>query len=168
MAHNLLFQETQSFRNTWMFFIILGIAVFAWCNAIQQFVYGVEMGSNPVSDLELVILLIVFGVILPVLFYINKLETRVYDDGIYIRYYPFHLSYRKYSFEDIKNYKSITYSALKEYGGWGIRYKLRGKTKAYNVCGNSGVLLEFKDGKKLLIGSQKVDELSSVINSKVH
>ncbi|WP_369334630.1 DUF6141 family protein [Methanohalobium sp.] len=88
-----------------MFFIILGIAVFAWYNAIQQFVYGVEMRSNPVSDLELVILLIVFGVILPVLFYINKLETRVYEDGIYVRYFPFHLSYRKYSFDDIKKFQ---------------------------------------------------------------
>lgn len=165
MAHNLLFQETQSFRNTWMFFIILGIAIFAWYNAIQQFFYGVEIGSNPASDLEMVILLTLFGVILPVLFYINKLETRVYEDGIYIRYYPFHLSYKKYSFEDIKNYKSITYSALKEYGGWGIRYKLRGKTKAYNVSGNNGVMLEFKDGKNLLIGSQKADELYNAINT---
>lgn len=165
MAHNLLFQETQSFRNTWMFFIILGIAVFAWYNAIQQFVYGVEMGSNPASDLELIILIFVFGVILPVLFYINKLETRVYEDGIYVRYFPFHLSYRKYSFDDIKNYKSITYSALKEYGGWGIRYKFRDRTKVYNVSGNSGVLLEFKDGKKLLIGSRRADELCNSINA---
>jgi hypothetical protein len=148
-----------------MFFIILGIAVFAWYNAIQQFVYGVEIGSNPVSDLGLVILLIVFGVILPVLFYINKLETRVYEDGIYVRYFPFHLSYRKYSFGDIKNFKLITYSALKEYGGWGIRYKFKDRTKAYNVGGNSGVLLEFKNGKKLLIGSQRPDELCNSIKT---
>ncbi|ADI73176.1 conserved hypothetical protein [Methanohalobium evestigatum Z-7303] len=165
MAHNLLFQETQSFRNTWMFFIILGIAVFAWYNAIQQFVYVVEIGSNPVSDLGLVILLIVFGVILPVLFYINKLETRVYEDGIYVRYFPFHLLYRKYSFGDIKNFKLITYSALKDYGGWGIRYKFKDRTKAYNVSGNSGVLLEFKNGNKLLIGSQRPDELCNSIKT---
>jgi len=35
--------------------------------------------------------------------------------------------------------------------------------KAYNVSGNRGVQLEFTDGKCLLIGSQKPEQLDSAI-----
>jgi TATA-box binding protein (TBP) (component of TFIID and TFIIIB) len=40
-----------------------------------------------------------------------------------------------------------------------------GAGKAYNVSGNKGVQLVFKNGKKLLIGSQKADELAKAIES---
>jgi len=37
--------------------------------------------------------------------------------------------------------------------------------RAYNMSGNQGVQLVFKNGKKLLIGSQKADELAEAIRS---
>jgi TATA-box binding protein (TBP) (component of TFIID and TFIIIB) len=52
---------------------------------------------------------------------------------------------------------------LLEYGGWGIKYGRKGK--AYNVSGNRGVQLVFKDGKQLLIGSQRAEELAEAISS---
>ncbi|MHC4338483.1 MAG: hypothetical protein ACYSTG_11155 [Planctomycetota bacterium] len=59
-----------------------------------------------------------------------------------------------------------TYKPIREYGGWGIRYSFRkGIGRAYNMSGNKGVQLVFKNGKKLLIGSQKPDELAQAINS---
>ncbi len=43
------------------------------------------------------------------------------------------------------------YSALKDYGGYGVRY---GKNaKAYNVTGNKGIQIELIDGKRILFGS---------------
>jgi len=55
------------------------------------------------------------------------------------------------------------YSPISEYGGWGMRYSLSGKGRALNVSGRTGVQLVFKDGKKLLIGTQKADDIMQVL-----
>jgi hypothetical protein len=81
---------------------------------------------------------------------------------LYICFFPFHLSFKKMPFIQIKKYEARTYSPLGEYGGWGIRYGFEGK--AYNVSGNRGVQLELVNGKRLLIGSQSPEELVKAID----
>jgi len=56
----------------------------------------------------------------------------------------------------------LTYSPISDYGGWGIRYGSIGK--AYNVSGNRGVQLELLNGERILIGSQKPEELAAAID----
>jgi hypothetical protein len=63
--------------------------------------------------------------------------------------------------QDIVEYEPRTYRPILEYGGWGIRFGPRGW--AYNVSGNRGVQLRLRDGKRILIGSQKADELARAI-----
>lgn len=65
--------------------------------------------------------------------------------------------------DSIRHSEVRTYSPLKEYGGWGIRYGSNGK--AYNVSGNQGVQLEFRDGKRLLVGSQLPLELLNALRA---
>ena len=113
---------------------------------------------------------IVCGIIVPIaialLFKVAKLETEVRSDALYIRYFPFHIDYKKFAKEDSSECYVRTYKPIREYGGWGIRYSFRkGRGKAYNLSGNKGVQLVFKNGKKLLIGSKKQDELAQAINS---
>ena len=91
-----------------------------------------------------------------------NLTTEVRSDGIYYRFFPFHLSFHEIRLEDLVEYEVRTYSALKDYGGWGIRYGRRGK--AYNVSGNRGVQLKFSNGGRLLFGSQKPEEFVKAIN----
>jgi hypothetical protein len=40
-----------------------------------------------------------------------------------------------------------------------------GKNRAFNATGNIGLQLVFKDGKKLLIGTQKPAEIEAVLAS---
>lgn len=91
-----------------------------------------------------------------------NLTIEVRPDGLYFRFFPLHRSFRKIASEDLAGYEVRTYSPLKDYGGWGIRYGRRGK--AYNVSGNRGVQLEFSNGDKLLLGSQKPEELAEAMN----
>ena len=42
--------------------------------------------------------------------------------------------------------------------GWG---------KAYNVSGNRGLQLELSSGKKILIGSQRADELARILQERM-
>ena len=88
-------------------------------------------------------------------------------DGLYIKFFPIHLSYRKIRWEEIKNYQARTYNPIREFGGWGIRWSWSLKRKAYNVSGNRGVQLELSNGKQVLVGSQRPEELAQAIESVV-
>ena len=84
------------------------------------------------------------------------------------RVHPFHFSFRSFPFETIQSYEVITYNPIRDYGGWGIRYGLKGT--AYNVKGNRGVLLEFAEGskvKKLMIGSQVPERLFEAVRRAI-
>ena len=47
-------------------------------------------------------------------------------------------------------------------GGWGIRLFTKYGT-IYNTSGNKGLALELHDGKKLVIGTDKEEELKNFI-----
>ena len=79
-----------------------------------------------------------------------------------LRFFPFHLSFHKIKLEDLVKYEVRTYNPIRDYGGWGIRWGSKGK--AYNVSGNRGVYLEYSDGKKLLIGSQKPEKFAEALD----
>ena len=160
-----MFSERQRFRQWWLWSLILiapGISVWA---VIQQVVIGFPFGDNPVPDYLLMTLLIVVGGGLPLFMYTAGLDTEVGDSGLSVRFRPFHFRPLHFYFCSIATAERQTYSPLKDYGGWGIRYG--GNGKAYNVSGNKGVLLQFKDGRTLLIGSQRDEELSLAINSRL-
>lgn len=151
------FREVQKFRQFWVSSMVLIPAVVTLYGAYKQLVLGQPFGNNPTSDSTMIALTIIFGFMFPLFIFSMKLVTEVRSDGLYVRFFPFHLSFRKLGYRDIASYKAVHYSALRDYGGWGIRYGRNGK--AYNISGNDGVMLEFSNGKHLLIGSQKVHEL---------
>jgi len=160
------FCEVQRFRNTWVLALVLPISVFLMIlfgyGMIKQLILGQHWGNRPLPDIALAIigpLGILFGIGLALFFYSAKLITEVRRDGVYIRFFP--VTHQKIAFEDIMECEARTYSPIKEFGGWGIRYGRGGK--AYNVSGNRGVQLELSNGKRLLIGSQRAEELARAI-----
>ncbi|HYH03873.1 MAG TPA: DUF6141 family protein [Bacillota bacterium] len=156
------FKERQKFQQIgiWVFFILLA-SVF-WYGFIQQVIFGIPFGNKPASDLSLSFFLVVFGIGFPLLFYFLNLTTEVRNDGIYIRFAPFHIRFQKILFTDIDKYKIIKYRPFLDYGGWGIRYGIKGK--AYNVSGNIGMEFQLKNGKKILIGTQEPDNFKHAVD----
>jgi hypothetical protein len=63
---------------------------------------------------------------------------------------------------DIRRYHVVQYRPILDYGGWGIRAGRDGE-RVLNARGNRGVRLELSDGTKLLIGSQRPEELAETI-----
>lgn len=108
------------------------------------------------------------GVALPlgvaVLIWVNRLETQVRSDGLYVRFFPFHLHFKRFGAEDLSECFARKYRPIVEYGGWGIRYGWKGG-RAYNVSGSEGVQLVFNNGKRLLIGSKEANGLEAAIRS---
>ncbi len=159
---SLLYREVQYFRQLWLWILILSIAIVAIWGMVQQLFFGKPFGNNLAPDAVLIVVTIIFGFGFPVAFYKMNLTTEVRSDGIYYRFFPFHLSFHKIKLEDLVECEVRAYSALKDYGGWGIRYGRMGK--AYNISGNRGVQLKFSNGNRLLFGSQKPEEFATAIN----
>lgn len=161
MNQSLLFSETQKFKQWWIWVILIGINGTILFGIYQQLFLDQQFGNKPMSDVGLIITGI-FITLISGTFFLFKLETQIKEDGIYVRFFPIHRSFRFYSWESISKLEVREYKPISEYGGWGIR-GFR-KNRALNVSGNIGLQLEFKDGKKLLIGTTKSDELSDVIH----
>ncbi len=144
---------------------LFGIGLFGY-GMVKQLVFGQPWGNRPMSDTALAVigpLVILFEVGFLYLFRLMKLVTEVRDDGLDIHFYP--LSRKKIAFNEIKSCEVRTYRPIMEYGGWGIRYGISGK--AYNVSGNQGVQLVLRNNKRLLIGSQRPEELASAIEAQI-
>ncbi len=160
------FREVQQFRQPWLWTLLIlltlaAIVCFGY-GMIKQLLFGYPWGSRPLPNGALAIvgpLFIILMIGISFLFLKMKLITEVRDDGLYIHFFP--LLRQHIRFENIENCEVRSYSPIKEYGGWGIRYGLKGK--AYNVSGNHGVQLKLAGDKRLLIGSQRPEELAHAI-----
>jgi hypothetical protein len=162
MESELLFSEKQRFNQWWLWIILLGVNALFVFGVFKQVILGQQFGDKPMSNTGLI--LVALGTILLSVLFLNfRLITQIRKDGVYVKFFPLHLSYRKYPWENISKAFIRTYNSLSEYGGWGVRYSLGDKGKALNVSGNKGLQLEFVDKKKLLIGTQKPEALENVL-----
>ena len=166
-----LFRETQRFGRFSVWIIcsvtILGIVAVGTASVISQLDLIPETkdhvgGTIPVWVAGL-LLVVIAGVAW--LMWAARLVTEVRASGLYIRFFPFHRSFRQIPLRDITKVEVKEYRPIKDYGGWGIRYGPSGK--AYNVSGNLGVKLTFRSGSDLLIGSQNPEELVRAIGTIV-
>ena len=163
MSNEVLFTERQKFKQWWLWAILLGINGLFLFGVFKQVIGRQQFGDNPMSNAGL---LVVTGltIILTLLFVNFRLETTIKKDGIYVRFFPFHLKSKHYSWDKLTKSFVRRYSPLAEYGGWGLRHGFFGEGTAFNVSGDKGLQLEFTDNKKLLIGTNKPDELTETLN----
>ncbi|NOR90412.1 MAG: hypothetical protein GQ524_09165 [Anaerolineales bacterium] len=160
-----IYREVQQFRQVWIWVIVSALSGLVWYAAVMQLLLHRPMGSSPMTDIMLVIFWFIFGIGLPALFFFSRLVTEVRDDGIYIRFFPFLRTAHRIAFTEMKQYEVRTYHSIREYGGYGIRYGSNGK--AYNVSGDRGVQIELLNGERLLIGSQRAEELWRALQVKI-
>ncbi len=163
-ASGVIYREEQRFSSwlRWLLFasmlLILPLSIFSLSKIPS------EEGASRILPITM---LIICGIFVPigiaVLFVSLKLETEVRSDGLYIRFFPFHLKFKRFGVEELRDSYALEYRPILEYGGWGIRCGKQGR--AYNVSGNKGVQLVFKNGRQLLIGSQREKELEDAIRS---
>jgi len=76
----------------------------------------------------------------------------------------FPLYRRRIRLADIAAARADTYAPLAEYGGWGIRGW--GRNVALNARGDRGVRLMLTDGRRVLVGSQRAEELAAALGAK--
>jgi hypothetical protein len=164
----LRFREVQRFTQVWLWALLLpvtlGPAGLLVYGMVEQLVFGRPWGTRPMSDaglwtFGLGTIALCLGIIAMIAW--ARLVTQVREDGLFIRFFPFHLRFHRIALEDVTDCRTVTYHPIREYGGWGIRLSRKGK--AYNVRGDRGVRLEYRSGRHLLIGSQRPEELEEAV-----
>ncbi len=158
----LLFREEQRFHQWWIYAVVVGTAGFAWYAFLREAVLHRPMGDRPAPYWLTALTWALMGIGFPWLFLSARLVVEVREDGVRFRYRPFHRRWHRLSAGEIREAEARTYRPILEYGGWGIRYGWRGG-RAYNVSGNRGVQLTLNDGRKVLFGSRRPEELEAAI-----
>lgn len=166
-----VFKEEQRFTQSWLILILIIAIIGPFCigvyGIIQQIFLKHPFGDNPMSDLGLLFFTFVMFC-LSLLIFFFKLSTRIDEIGIHYQFFPVHFSLKTIPWSELKVVKVRKYLPISEFGGWGFRsgfFGNKGKEKAINISGNIGIQLVFKNGKKLLIGTQKKEEAKRVLET---
>lgn len=101
------------------------------------------------------------GVIAGGLLWLMRLDTRIDATGIHYRYVPLLNRWRHWPWTEFRQAFLRTYSPLSDYGGWGI--KGTPGDLVYNVWGEHGLQLVFQSGNRLLLGTQRPEELRQTL-----
>jgi hypothetical protein len=157
----ILFKETQRFNQKWIIILVsIPVLITLW-GIVQQIVLGKPFGNNPAPDWVLLLSLLVPLLIIGFIFGL-ALHTRIDKNGIYYRFAPIHRHERWIRWSEVKDAYVRKYKPISEFGGWGFRMGGR-SGKALNTSGNMGLQILFRDGKRLLLGTQKPDEVKRVL-----
>ncbi|MDR2384626.1 MAG: hypothetical protein LBD80_03025 [Tannerella sp.] len=106
------------------------------------------------------------------------MQTIINENGIYVKIFP--MKWKFISWDEVEKAYIRKYNPVLEYGGWGYKsalFKIKGmkinllrnsfkKNIACNMRGNTGLQLELKNGNRVLIGTQKPQEIEEILRNK--
>jgi hypothetical protein len=133
--------------------------VVIWWAFFKQVVLDDPTGERPLPVWLAWVLALVFGLGLPALGWSMRLITEVRPGLLWVRLSPFRGM--RIAAKEIASAFAREYSPIREYGGWGVRVSRAGR--AYNAYGNKGVQLVLIDGRQILVGTQRPEDLLAAL-----
>jgi hypothetical protein len=161
-----LYREEQNFA-WWLY------AALACILALLVLGYQMKSQTAPLPEshkgmggLEAPVFLLL-GVCLPSLlvFGVLHMTTQVTPDACHIWFGWIPTVRRSIPVVSIKQVEIVRYNALRDHGFWGVRTTKDGE-RVYTASGDRAVRLHLADGTRVLIGSQRPEELASVLESE--
>lgn len=153
------FEEKQYMINPPLARYGLGILMLALI-VLMIVIYLEQWGTNPLPLYGLIFVSLLF-VILFVVFMFLMMKITVDDSEIRIKTIPT----RRILLSEIEKCEIREYKPLKEYGGWGVRYTFGKKIGYISSRVGKGVELTLKDGKRVMIGTDRYEDLFNAINN---
>jgi hypothetical protein len=160
-----IFAERQ--RCTWWFLwgVIILATVVAIASAVADKLFDVQFANVPPNDaVYIVSYTIIALIVIPSA--LLKLTVRITDKAIYLHMAPPPLDSMcesKFEWSSIAKAYVRDYHELKEYGGFGIRYGSPEVGDAISMNAKTGLQLELKSGRKVLISTRKPEELKAAL-----
>lgn len=164
----LIFSEEQSFRQSFVPWVMLAAILVmlagsgvSWYQEMQTGRFENQADRQALiwsSVISLVVMIAVFLFILS-----RKLITEIWTDGIRYRFAPFVRNTKHISLSEIVSAEVTKYNPILEFGGWGVRKKLFSRKTAYNVSGKTGLRVHLKNGRQVVFGTQKENEIRKAV-----
>jgi len=153
-------------RTSWAWWVhSLFIGLF-W--GIPLFIVLPEVRNGGSGDLPpwMALALLLFLAFLPVLIYtfLGDLRIRITDEGVQAVWGLSGIIKKTFPYEEMVKVEAVTYSPLKEFGGWGLRIGL-GKKKAWTTRGRRALVLHLTDGTRFYLTSMYPERLIVRIQS---
>jgi hypothetical protein len=165
----LIFTEEQSFRQSvvpWIMLVSVVIMIGGFGVSFYQQLYLGKASGNSTSDQELIWSSILSIVVMSAvfLFILNrKLITEIWTDGIRYKFAPFVRKMKHISISEIASVEVEKYKPIIEFGGWGVRKRFLSRKTAYNISGNMGMRVIMKNGRQIMFGTRKPDEMKHAV-----
>jgi len=167
------FREEQKYSQSprmWILILTFLITTIPFLFGLyQQLVLGKPWGDQSMSDNNLILTTIFMIVLMGSLVFFfarMKLQVMIDENGIHYRFPFFIIKEVLIPRDKIERYEVRKFKPLVEYGGWGYKQGIHRKFKrlskkgaALTIKGTIGLQLYFKDGKKLLIGTQRAEAI---------
>lgn len=158
-----IYREEQWFG--WWLYAGLGLI----CALACVFVFDRTFGwSSPLLSFHgrLLKIIVASGVILPpaIVVGVLRMVTLVTPGTVRVSF-GFLATYRRdITLDSIVAIEVIQYHPVRDYAGWGIRFGREGE-RVYNARGDRGVRMQLRDGSKVVIGSQRPEQLALAIEA---
>ena len=157
-----VFLEEQKFNQP---LVIIGLSMAFIVVATSIYKGRTEIATNSIGEQIGALSGLIIIAFVALLFVFLKLKTRIDEIGIHYKFHPFHLTFKTITWETIANCNIRNYNAITEYGGWGMKFSFFKKGKSFTTKGDVGLQIELKNGKRILIGTQKKEELQRTLDT---
>ena len=159
-----IYREEQNF-DWWVYALLAVLDVLAWLGLVWLLHKAPDRAALPDSwAIEVPVSVSVVGLFLPAILMVGLLRMTTEVTPTHVRvYFGWVPTYRRaVAVAAIQRLEVVTYRPIADYGGWGIRSGRDGE-RVLNARGDRGVRLDLSDGTRLLIGSQRPEELARVL-----
>jgi hypothetical protein len=153
------FKEIQRFNQWWLWIIVSIPVLILLMEAITIFN---SQSVNRTQGILVIGIVLAFTILSVVWMFLLHLETNLENGILNVNFKGMPFAKRTIDLKEVEKLEIITYDPLFDYGGWGVRYSIR-KGWCYNVSGDKGLLVTYRNKKTFLIGTQKPGELKDAL-----
>jgi hypothetical protein len=160
-----IYREEQNFG--WWIYVLLGLMMAVGGTFLVGQFRGAWHGPARLSRAEIPLVLAV-GIGLPTVLIVGvlRMTTEVTPSECRVWFGWLPTIRRAVRIESIERIELVQYRPFADYGGWGLRRGLDGE-RVYNARGDRGVRLFLSDGNRILIGSQRPEELARALEHAI-
>lgn len=161
-----VFREEQWFA-WWIYALLCGMGALSWIGlSLARNVVNLQAIAAHSGSVKLSLLAAGFGLPMVLVFGVLRMTTEVTATQLDV-WFGWLPTYRySLSLADVRAVEVIRYRPLADHGFWGVR-KGRDGERVLSARGDRGVRLHLADGTKLLIGSQRPEELAATIEKAI-
>lgn len=123
--------------------------------------------KNSIWSNEVIFMILIVTIIFALLIWIlhaTKLEFRIDSSGVQLSFYPF-FKQKLISYSEIETWKVRKSNPILEFGGYGYRWNFFKRSKTFIIKGNMLLHMKLKNGKSILVGTQKPNMVKDSMES---